>query len=392
MARDAVDAAARSLGGSVAPSCTERTPLVGAEGYEALWNRRARLAAEWGLQVARVERLLGRYGARAPRGARDDARASPSSRARSPAPTTTSPPRSATPRRTRARSTSTTCSRAARASRSRPSTAASRARARSRTCSATCSAGARSTASARWRTTRRASARSARARQQRDDQTADAARLGAPDVRLGAGPRLARARSGGARTRPNALSRRGAPAGTRPQAGSNVHRSRYVRSMSWTRSAAPGGAAAVPGAKSHVALPRDRAARGGAPRLLRRRPPSSRTPSTRRTRRTGSRSRRSPSTPRTCATTSSRPRPRRTCSATLETLQERSQRSFRDLLEPYSAGRPAAPLRPEPLPGPRRGDRRAAGPKGRGELERIAARYPEDVARRCSARAARATA
>jgi len=64
MARDAVDAAARSLTGSVPPSCTDRTPLVGAEGFEALWNRRARLAAEWGLEPARIERLLGRYGSR----------------------------------------------------------------------------------------------------------------------------------------------------------------------------------------------------------------------------------------------------------------------------------------------------------------------------------------
>jgi glycerol-3-phosphate dehydrogenase len=39
-------------------------PLVGAEGFASLWNRRARLAAEWGLEPARVERLLGRYGAR----------------------------------------------------------------------------------------------------------------------------------------------------------------------------------------------------------------------------------------------------------------------------------------------------------------------------------------
>ena len=64
MARDAVDAAARGLPGPVAPSCTHRTPLVGADGYEALWNRRARVAAEWGLEPARVERLLGRYGSR----------------------------------------------------------------------------------------------------------------------------------------------------------------------------------------------------------------------------------------------------------------------------------------------------------------------------------------
>jgi glycerol-3-phosphate dehydrogenase len=65
MARDAVDAAARSLGGSVAPSCTHETPLVGAEGYDALWNRRARLAADWQLTTPRIERLLGRYGSRA---------------------------------------------------------------------------------------------------------------------------------------------------------------------------------------------------------------------------------------------------------------------------------------------------------------------------------------
>jgi glycerol-3-phosphate dehydrogenase len=64
MARDAVDAAARGLPGAVAPSCTHRIPLVGAEGYEALWNRRAHVAAQWGLDAPRVERLLGRYGAR----------------------------------------------------------------------------------------------------------------------------------------------------------------------------------------------------------------------------------------------------------------------------------------------------------------------------------------
>jgi glycerol-3-phosphate dehydrogenase len=62
MARDALDAAARQLPGPVAPSCTDRVPLVGADGFESLWNRRARLAAEWGLEPARVERLLGRYG------------------------------------------------------------------------------------------------------------------------------------------------------------------------------------------------------------------------------------------------------------------------------------------------------------------------------------------
>jgi glycerol-3-phosphate dehydrogenase len=62
MARDAVDAAVHALGRSVPPSCTDRVPLLGAEGYTALWNRRRLLAGESGLHVARVEHLLGRYG------------------------------------------------------------------------------------------------------------------------------------------------------------------------------------------------------------------------------------------------------------------------------------------------------------------------------------------
>ncbi|MGH8870097.1 MAG: glycerol-3-phosphate dehydrogenase/oxidase [Actinomycetes bacterium] len=62
MAKDAVDAAAHSLGGWVAPSCTDRIPLLGAEGFPALWNARERLADESGLHVARVEHLLRRYG------------------------------------------------------------------------------------------------------------------------------------------------------------------------------------------------------------------------------------------------------------------------------------------------------------------------------------------
>jgi glycerol-3-phosphate dehydrogenase len=62
MAVDAVDMAVHSLGGSVPPSCTERVPLLGAEGFAALWNQRHTLAAEAGLHVARIEHLLGRYG------------------------------------------------------------------------------------------------------------------------------------------------------------------------------------------------------------------------------------------------------------------------------------------------------------------------------------------
>ena len=62
MAEDAVDAAARNLDQRVSPSITERIPLLGAEGYQALWNQRRQLADEAGLHVARVEHLLRRYG------------------------------------------------------------------------------------------------------------------------------------------------------------------------------------------------------------------------------------------------------------------------------------------------------------------------------------------
>jgi glycerol-3-phosphate dehydrogenase len=64
MARDAVDAAAHGLDESVAPSATHLTPLVGAEGYQVLWNGRRRLARESGLHLARIEHLLQRYGSR----------------------------------------------------------------------------------------------------------------------------------------------------------------------------------------------------------------------------------------------------------------------------------------------------------------------------------------
>lgn len=62
MAKDAVDEAARALHFRIAPSCTDSIPLLGAVGYRAAWNRRARTADETGVHVARVEHLLGRYG------------------------------------------------------------------------------------------------------------------------------------------------------------------------------------------------------------------------------------------------------------------------------------------------------------------------------------------
>ncbi|HEU4347919.1 MAG TPA: glycerol-3-phosphate dehydrogenase/oxidase [Actinoplanes sp.] len=62
MAKDAVDAAVHGLNRSVPESCTDRVPLLGAEGFTAAWNSREILAAEAGLHVARIEHLLHRYG------------------------------------------------------------------------------------------------------------------------------------------------------------------------------------------------------------------------------------------------------------------------------------------------------------------------------------------
>ncbi|MGP3985572.1 glycerol-3-phosphate dehydrogenase/oxidase [Streptomyces sp. 3N207] len=62
MAKDAVDEAVHALDHRVADCVTEQVRLAGAEGYHALWNGRARLAQRAGLHVARVEHLLGRYG------------------------------------------------------------------------------------------------------------------------------------------------------------------------------------------------------------------------------------------------------------------------------------------------------------------------------------------
>lgn len=62
MARDAVDEAVRALDARVPESCTDRIPLAGADGYTALRNQRHVLAARSGLHVARIDHLLGRYG------------------------------------------------------------------------------------------------------------------------------------------------------------------------------------------------------------------------------------------------------------------------------------------------------------------------------------------
>ena len=60
--KDAVDLAAKELGTKVAESVTERTPILGADGYHALANQVPALARRYNLSEDRIEHLLGRYG------------------------------------------------------------------------------------------------------------------------------------------------------------------------------------------------------------------------------------------------------------------------------------------------------------------------------------------
>jgi glycerol-3-phosphate dehydrogenase len=62
MARDAVDASARALGRTLPPSPTATLPLVGAAGWQVVANHLPRLAAEFGVEQAQLDRMLHRYG------------------------------------------------------------------------------------------------------------------------------------------------------------------------------------------------------------------------------------------------------------------------------------------------------------------------------------------
>jgi glycerol-3-phosphate dehydrogenase len=62
MARDAIDAAVFSLDGKVPRSVTHDIGLLGAEGYQAAWNKRAKIARAFGVHKVRIEHLLNRYG------------------------------------------------------------------------------------------------------------------------------------------------------------------------------------------------------------------------------------------------------------------------------------------------------------------------------------------
>ncbi len=65
MAEEAVDLATRSLDKKVPASCTDSIPLVGSDnGYPAVWNRREAIARSSGLHLQQIEHLLTRYGTR----------------------------------------------------------------------------------------------------------------------------------------------------------------------------------------------------------------------------------------------------------------------------------------------------------------------------------------
>ncbi|GAA4478534.1 glycerol-3-phosphate dehydrogenase/oxidase [Rhodococcus olei] len=62
MAEDAVDLAAEDIPARVAPSITEKVPLLGADGYFALANQTVQVGQAHGLHPYRVKHLLDRYG------------------------------------------------------------------------------------------------------------------------------------------------------------------------------------------------------------------------------------------------------------------------------------------------------------------------------------------
>jgi glycerol-3-phosphate dehydrogenase len=66
MAKDVVDAALRQRGGRAPHSATAHLPLVGAEGWAELWADRGRLARETGHPLPTIEHLLRRHGSYTP--------------------------------------------------------------------------------------------------------------------------------------------------------------------------------------------------------------------------------------------------------------------------------------------------------------------------------------
>ena len=66
MAEDTIDRAFESIGVKVASSATDSIPLVGAEGYAEMWDGAGDIALTYGVETDDVRRLLDRYGSEAP--------------------------------------------------------------------------------------------------------------------------------------------------------------------------------------------------------------------------------------------------------------------------------------------------------------------------------------
>ena len=62
MGKDAIDMAVTDLRRIVSPSCTEKLPLVGADGYYGLVQQTAQIALQYGIDEKSVVHLLNRYG------------------------------------------------------------------------------------------------------------------------------------------------------------------------------------------------------------------------------------------------------------------------------------------------------------------------------------------
>jgi glycerol-3-phosphate dehydrogenase len=62
MAADVIDRAVRRLGGAAPPSRTDQLPLLGADGFAAAWRDRMDIARRHGVTAGVVEHLLERYG------------------------------------------------------------------------------------------------------------------------------------------------------------------------------------------------------------------------------------------------------------------------------------------------------------------------------------------
>jgi glycerol-3-phosphate dehydrogenase len=64
MAEDVINIAAHGLDQKVPQSCTAEIPLIGGAGFRADWNRREAIAEQSGLHIHVIEHLLHRYGSR----------------------------------------------------------------------------------------------------------------------------------------------------------------------------------------------------------------------------------------------------------------------------------------------------------------------------------------